>query len=63
MPTPARRRLLRASAGAGASLGHQGLPSGSSACWSSKATPGKGTPLPLFWSLRLDHLHWGQAQF
>lgn len=47
-------RRLRA--GAGASPGLHGLASGSSACWSSKATPGKGTLLP-FWELLAGHLH------
>lgn len=52
-------RRLRA--GAGASPGLHGLASGSSACWSSKATPGKGTLLP-FWELLAGPPPPGQAQ-
>lgn len=55
MPPPAQRRLLRA--GAGASPGLHGLAPGSSARWSAKATPGKGTPPPPLWSREPGHLH------
>lgn len=55
MPPPAHRRLLRP--GAGASPGLHRLALGSSARWSAKATPGKGTPPPLLWSRLPGHLH------
>lgn len=55
MPPPAQRRLLQP--GAGASPGLHSLALGSSARWSAKATPGKGTPPPLLWSRLPGHLH------